>query len=82
LDAGLAMVLDPWPWPEPFEILAWRGQVARDEMRAVFNLGAGMLVIVAPENVARATALVPELFAVGHIDTRAALAPAVIWKGA
>jgi len=48
-----------WEWPPLFRYLAQAGQVGMDEMREVFNLGVGMLVVVPPSQagdvIARAT---------------------------
>ncbi len=48
LPEGAAMTLDlsAWPLPPLFKWLQERGDVARDEMLRVFNVGLGMLVIV------------------------------------
>ena len=40
-----------WPWPSLFRVLMRAGQVARDEMRRVFNLGIGMIAVVARDDV-------------------------------
>ena len=40
-----------WPWPPLFRVLMRGGQVGRDEMRRVFNLGIGMIAVVAREDV-------------------------------
>jgi phosphoribosylformylglycinamidine cyclo-ligase len=42
--------LASWIVPEVFEQMEQAGEVARDEMFRVFNMGVGMVVIVAPEN--------------------------------
>lgn len=42
--------LTSWIVPEVFEELEKAGEVPRDEMFRVFNMGVGMVVIVAPEN--------------------------------
>jgi phosphoribosylformylglycinamidine cyclo-ligase len=39
-----------WPVPEVFNELEKAGQVPREEMFRVFNMGVGMVVVVAPEN--------------------------------
>ena len=39
-----------WTWPPVFQALADLGQVARDEMEAVMNLGVGMILVIHPEN--------------------------------
>jgi phosphoribosylformylglycinamidine cyclo-ligase len=45
LDAG------SWPWPALFRVLMRAGQVGREEMRRVFNLGIGMIAVVARDEV-------------------------------
>jgi phosphoribosylformylglycinamidine cyclo-ligase len=44
-------VVDPtsWEWPRVFSELQRIGDVSTDEMRKVFNLGIGMVVVVPPE---------------------------------
>jgi len=44
-------VVDPgsWEWPRIFSELQRIGSVSEDEMRKVFNLGIGMVVVVPPE---------------------------------
>lgn len=45
IDAG------SWPWPPIFRVLMRAGQVDRAEMRRVFNLGVGMIAVVARDDV-------------------------------
>lgn len=49
LPPGVEAVVDAgsWPWPPLFRVLMRGGQVGRDEMRGVFNLGIGMIAVVA-----------------------------------
>lgn len=57
-----------WPEPVVFDLIRRTGTVAEEEMRRVFNLGLGMLVIVPPEQVETALALsAPEAWEVGVI---------------
>jgi phosphoribosylformylglycinamidine cyclo-ligase len=58
LPAGLEAVVDASAWPVPpvFGWLAAAGNIAADEMLRVFNCGIGMVVVVAPADVAAATA--------------------------
>lgn len=53
LPEGLGAVVDRGSWtPLPvFRVLDRAGGVGRDEMYRVFNMGVGMIVIVAPDNV-------------------------------
>jgi len=40
-----------WPWLPLFRVLMRGGQVTRDEMRRVFNLGIGMIAVLARDDV-------------------------------
>src|SRR5207302_10071788 len=53
LPAGCEAVVDQraWPWPEVFRVLMRSGGVSRPEMRQVFNLGVGMIAVVATADV-------------------------------
>jgi phosphoribosylformylglycinamidine cyclo-ligase len=56
---GLHAVLDRGTWtPAPvFSMIAQRGRVERLEMERTFNMGVGMVAVVAPEDVDRALAV-------------------------
>jgi phosphoribosylformylglycinamidine cyclo-ligase len=53
LPEGAAAVVDAdsWRLPPLFELLQRAGEVTLEEMRDVFNLGVGMIVVVAPPDV-------------------------------
>jgi phosphoribosylformylglycinamidine cyclo-ligase len=53
LPAGCEAVVDQrgWPWPEVFRVLMRSGGVSLAEMRRVFNLGVGMIAVVATADV-------------------------------
>jgi phosphoribosylformylglycinamidine cyclo-ligase len=53
LPPGVEAVVDAgsWPWPPLFRVLMRAGQVGREEMRRVFNLGVGMIAVVARDDV-------------------------------
>jgi len=53
LPPGVEAVVDAgsWPWPPLFRVLMRAGQVGREEMRRVFNLGIGMIAVVARDDV-------------------------------
>ncbi len=55
LPDGCEAVLDPGTWEVPriFTEIQQIGEVSDDEMRKVFNLGIGMVVVVAPEEAHR-----------------------------
>lgn len=57
---GARIELGSWPEPPVFQLIAERGKVGVGEMHRVFNMGAGFLLIVAPEAVERVRDLCPE----------------------
>jgi len=70
LPAGLGAEVDPDAWPRPpvFARLQRLGEIAETEMRAVFNLGVGMIVVVRPADEARVRSLCPEpLHRIGRV---------------
>jgi phosphoribosylformylglycinamidine cyclo-ligase len=56
---GLTATLDRGTWtPAPvFQMIAQRGRVERAEMEKTFNMGVGMVAVVAPEDTDRALAI-------------------------
>jgi phosphoribosylformylglycinamidine cyclo-ligase len=62
LPPGLDAVVDRASWaPQPvFELIARTGGVPRDQLELTFNLGVGMIAVVAPERAADALALATE----------------------
>ncbi|MEN6478440.1 MAG: phosphoribosylformylglycinamidine cyclo-ligase [Anaerolineales bacterium] len=62
LPTGLAVTIDRSAWEVPplFQLLQAEGNVSTDEMYRVFNMGIGMVAIVAPEDVSRAQAVCGE----------------------
>nr|AAA62985.1 purX [Mycobacterium leprae] len=56
---GLVAEVDRGTWtPAPvFAMIAQRGRVAREEMEKTFNMGVGMIAVVAPEDTDRALAI-------------------------
>src|SRR5690606_31393566 len=56
---GLSAELDRGTWtPAPvFAMIAQRGRIERAEMERTFNMGVGMVAIVAPEDTDRALAI-------------------------
>jgi phosphoribosylformylglycinamidine cyclo-ligase len=70
LPAGLGAEVDPLGWPRPrvFDRLQALGEIAEGEMRTVFNLGVGMIVVVRSEDEARVRAACPEpLHRIGRV---------------
>lgn len=73
LPEGLAFELerDAWPVPPLFRWLQMLGGVAEAEMHRVFNMGLGLLVVLPPDQLERAsTALLTEHWVVGRIAPR------------
>ncbi len=62
LPEGLGAVIHSGAWAVPalFSLIQERGEVSREEMYHVFNMGIGMIVIVAPEHVSSLQAAIPE----------------------
>jgi phosphoribosylformylglycinamidine cyclo-ligase len=61
--------LDPWRWPMPsvMALIGALGGIEDEEIRATFNGGLGMVVVVAPEAVAAALDALPEAILVGEV---------------
>jgi phosphoribosylformylglycinamidine cyclo-ligase len=57
--AALRLQIDTtaWAWPALFRLIARLGRITTEEMRRTFNLGLGMIVCVAADQAAEATAL-------------------------
>ncbi len=73
LPEGSAVVVrrDAWEVPPLFRLIARQGGVDRDEMYRVFNMGIGMVVIVAPDEVdAALDAVAREAYAIGEVVAR------------
>ncbi len=74
LPPGLQAVMrrDAWQRPPLFDWIERHGSIDVQEMHRVFNCGIGMVVIVAADDVARATALLQEagetVFRIGEIE--------------
>ena len=74
LPDGLGAVVDTssWQWPEIFRWLAAQGPVEDAEMWRTFNCGVGMVLLLAPDALERATAVLAgrgvEAWALGHVE--------------
>ena len=65
---GAIIRLDSWPVPPLFQLIQQRGSISRDEMYRVFNMGIGMVAIVAPVQVQAFQALIgEETFVIGEL---------------
>jgi len=69
LPQGLAARFNAKTWPVPpiFQLIQQRGNVDRDEMYRVFNMGIGMVVIGSPQNASQLTKKLPEARVIGEV---------------
>ncbi len=69
LPEGLAAKFDTQTWSVPsiFNLIQKRGNVDRDEMYHVFNMGIGMVVICSPDKVDHFTRVLPEARVIGEV---------------
>ncbi|MBA7714478.1 Phosphoribosylformylglycinamidine cyclo-ligase [subsurface metagenome] len=56
-----------WTMPPIFQLIQQRGNVDRDEMYRVFNMGIGMVVICSPHNAEQVTKALPEAKVIGEV---------------
>ena len=66
---GMAVHFDGKSWTVPpiFRLIRQKGNVDRDEMYRVFNMGIGMVVICSPEDVSVVTDTLPEIKVIGEV---------------
>ncbi len=69
LPDGLAAQInsESWSIPPIFRLIQQKGNVDRQEMYRVFNMGIGMVVICSPENTDRLTEALPEAIIIGEV---------------
>ncbi len=67
-----------WAIPPIFRLIQQRGNVDRDEMYRVFNMGIGMVVICSPDNAQQVTKALPETKIVGEVVEQKGKARVVI----
>jgi len=67
-----------WEVPPVFPLIARLGEVEREEMYHVFNMGIGMVVASAPESVSRFTQEIPEIKIIGEVVRQAGEARVII----
>jgi phosphoribosylformylglycinamidine cyclo-ligase len=75
LPLELGARLDPWRWPLPsiMGLMGALGGIEDAELRATFNGGLGMVVVVAPEAVSALEAALPDALLVGEVASAADL---------
>ncbi len=67
-----------WTIPPIFQLIQQRGNVARNEMYRVFNMGIGMVVICSPDNAEQVTKALPEAKIIGEVVKQVGKARVVI----
>jgi len=69
LPKGLAAKFDSQRWAVPpiFPLIQKRGDVDRDEMYHVFNMGIGMVIICSTDNVPKLTKALPDARIIGEV---------------
>jgi len=67
-----------WAIPPIFRLIQQRGNVDRDEMCRVFNMGIGMVLICSPDSAERVIKALPEAKVVGEVVKQAGEARVVI----
>jgi len=80
LPRGLAarFLSEKWSVPAIFRLIQQKGNVDRDEMYRVFNMGIGMVVICAPENADKISQALPEARVIGEVVKQGGKARVVI----
>jgi phosphoribosylformylglycinamidine synthase I len=70
LPAGTQAIIDTRAWQVPplFSLIARLGKIEREEMYRTFNMGIGMVLILAPAMAEQARQVLPELLSVGTIE--------------
>jgi phosphoribosylformylglycinamidine cyclo-ligase len=88
LPKGVRARIDPKSWPRPpiFGFLQKHGEISEDEMRRVFNLGLGMVLIVrrdqASDIIDRFAALGERAYRIGVIEKKAESETGVLFEDA
>jgi phosphoribosylformylglycinamidine cyclo-ligase len=80
LPDGLTARFDSQTWSVPpiFELIQQRGNVDREEMYRVFNMGVGMVIICSKDNVDHLTGALPEAKVIGEVIKQGGEARVVI----
>ena len=69
LPDGVAVEIDKASWKVPalFQLIQSEGNVNADEMYRVFNMGTGMVMIVAPEQAQQLARDIPSAYTIGEV---------------
>ena len=64
--------------PDIFRLIQRKGNVDRDEMFHVFNMGIGMAVVCSPDNITQLTKQLPEAKVIGEVVEQVGKARVII----
>jgi len=80
LPDGLTASFDSRSWSVPpiFNLIQQRGNVDREEMYQVFNMGIGMVIICSKDNVDHFTQMLPEAKVIGEVIKQSGKARVII----
>jgi len=67
-----------WTMPPIFQLIQQRGNVDRDEMYRVFNMGIGMVIVCSTKDVEQFTEALPEAKVIGEVVKQEGKARVVI----
>ncbi|MBV9616250.1 MAG: hypothetical protein JO031_12405, partial [Ktedonobacteraceae bacterium] len=56
-----------WDVPPLFRLLARLGNISQEEQYRAFNMGIGMVLVLAPKAALEARCVLPELLTVGYV---------------
>ncbi|MGI9070320.1 MAG: phosphoribosylformylglycinamidine cyclo-ligase [Bryobacteraceae bacterium] len=86
LPRACAVEIDPHSWPQQpvFDLLQQRGNIPQDDFRRTFNLGVGMVLIVAPQKIGFVSQILRKLrepfYQIGHvIRSKSSKQPKVVY---
>jgi len=81
---GVQVDLSSWPVPPIFELLRRLGSIPEDDLRRTFNLGIGMILVVSPEDRAKAEKLLRRMredyYVIGSVVPRKPRRPRVEYR--
>ena len=77
---GAAVERDSWIVPPLFTLLAEWGGVSDAERFATWNMGIGLVAVVAPGDLRAALRALPEAIAIGEVEPALAEGPRVRWR--
>jgi len=66
---GAEIEVESWPVPPIFNVIQRRGKISIEEMHQVFNMGIGMVAVIAPKDLEKAQSRISEpTWVIGKVD--------------